>query len=61
MSNRSSDDAQQANQRDQAEGERNDEMEARVTRGSAGGDESTRQQSVTERNPAEGSRESADR
>jgi hypothetical protein len=56
MSNRGTDAASEANQRDQAEGERDDEMEEKVTRGPHGSDESTRQQSVAEREPAEGSR-----
>jgi hypothetical protein len=60
MSNRPIDQEEEANQRDQAEGERNDGMEQKVTRGSHGQDESTRQQSVAERNQAEGSRESAE-
>ena len=60
MSNRSTDESAQQYQRDQAEGERDDAMEDRVTRGSHGSDESTRQQSVAERNPAEGSREAAE-
>ena len=60
MSNRSVDQAEEANQRDQAEGERDDSMEVRVTRGVHGQDESTRQQSVADRNPAEGSREPAE-
>ena len=57
MSNRHTDEAQEANQRDQAEGERDDAMEQAVTRGPHGADEGTRQQSVAERDPAEGSRE----
>jgi hypothetical protein len=51
--------AAQQNQRDQAEGERDDAVEQKVTRGPHGSDEQTRQQSVAERNPAEGSREAA--
>ena len=54
MSDVPTDAAEQDNQRDQAEGERNDDMEQRVTRGPHGDDESTRQQSVAERDPAEG-------
>ena len=60
MSNRPIDQEEEANQRDQAEGERDDGMEQKVTRGSHGQDESTRQQSVAERNQAEGSPESAE-
>lgn len=60
MGNRGTDAASQANQRDQAEGERNDAVEEKVTRGPHGADESTRQQSVAERDPAEGSREAVD-
>jgi hypothetical protein len=60
MSNRPIDQDEEANQRDQAEGERNDRVEQKVTRGSHGQDESTRQQSAAERNPAEGSREAAE-
>ena len=56
MSNRGTDAASQANQRDQAEGERDDAMEQKVTRGPHGGDETTRQQNVAERDPAEGQR-----
>jgi hypothetical protein len=49
------DQAEEQNQRDQAEGERDDKMEQRVTRGPHGGtDEGTRQQNVAERDPAEG-------
>jgi hypothetical protein len=49
------DQAEEQNQRDQAEGERDDAMEQRVTRGPEGGtDETTRQQNVAERDPAEG-------
>ena len=59
MSNRPIDQEEEANQRDQAEGERNDGMEQKVTRGSHGQDESTRQESVAERDPAEGSRGAA--
>ena len=56
MSDRGTDAAQESYQRDQAEGERNDEMETKVTRGQGGSpDESTRQQSVAERDQAEGS------
>jgi len=51
------DDAQQANQRDQAEGERDDAVEQAVTRGPHGEDEGTRQQSVVGRDPAEGARD----
>ncbi len=61
MSNAGTDQAEQQNQRDQAEGERDDSMEQRVTRGSAGGDQSTHQQTPAERDPAEGSREEAER
>ncbi len=61
MSDRQTDQAEQAYQRDQAEGERDDGMEQRVTRGSAGGDQSTHQQTPAERDPAEGSREEAER
>ena len=60
MSDRPTDADRQANQRDQAEGERDDDKETRVTRGSHAGDQSTRQQSAAEREPAEGSREAAD-
>ncbi len=60
MSNAGTDQAEQQNQRDQAEGERDDAMEQRVTRGSAGGDQSTNQQTPAERDPAEGSRSEAD-
>jgi hypothetical protein len=56
MSNRGTDAASQSNQRDQAEGERDDAMEQKVTRGPHGDDESTRQQNVAERDPAEGQR-----
>ena len=52
------DQAEEQNQRDQAEGERDDKMEQRVTRGPHGGaDEGTRQQNVAERDPAEGQRD----
>ena len=61
MSNAGTDQAEQQNQRDQAEGERDDSMEQRVTRGSAGGGQSTHQQTPAERDPAEGSREEAER
>lgn len=60
MSNAGTDQAEQENQRDQAEGERDDEMEQNVTRGAAGGDQSTHQQTPAERDPAEGSRREAD-
>ncbi len=60
MSDRGTDAAQESYQRDQAEGERDDAMEEKVTRGPHGGDESTRQQSVAEREPAEGSRGAAE-
>ncbi len=60
MSNAGTDQAEQENQRDQAEGERDDEMEQRVTRGSAGGDQSTHQQTPAERDQAEGARREAD-
>jgi hypothetical protein len=61
MSNRGTDAAGQAFQRDQAEGERDDAQEQKVTRGPHGADESTRQQSVAERDPAEGARNAVDR
>ena len=60
MSDQSTDADRQAYQRDQAEGERDDDQERRVTRGSHGGGESTRQQSTAERDQAEGSREEAE-
>lgn len=60
MSTRGTDDASEANQRDQAEGERDDTVEEQVTRGAHGADESTRQQSVAERDPAEGPRSAVD-
>ncbi len=54
------DQAAEENQRDQAEGERNDDMERKVTRGPDGErDETTRQQSVADRDPAEGARDDA--
>jgi hypothetical protein len=59
MTDRSTDTARQANQRDQAEGERDDSKEQAVTRGPHGADERTRQQSVAERDPAEGGRDEA--
>lgn len=61
MSDRHIDEAEESNQRDQAEGERDDAMEQAVTRGPHGADEGTRQQSAAEREPAEGSREAAER
>lgn len=60
MSNRRTDEALEDTQRDQAEGERDDAMDQAVTRGSHGSDEHTHQQSVSEREPAEGSREAAE-
>jgi hypothetical protein len=60
MPERSIDKAEEANQRDQAEGERNDRMEQRVTRGPHGAETDTRQESVAEREPAEGGRSEAD-
>ncbi|MDQ5851074.1 MAG: hypothetical protein M3380_03175 [Chloroflexota bacterium] len=60
MSDEPTDAARQAYQRDQAEGERDDDVETRVTRGSHGADQSTRQQSAAERDPAEGSDEEAE-
>lgn len=60
MSNRGTDAANQSQQRDQAEGERDDATEEKVTRGPHGADHSTRQQSVAEREPAEGSRAATD-
>ncbi len=54
------DEARQANQRDQAEGERDDAKEQAVTRGPHGADEGTRQQSVAGRDPAEGARDAVD-
>jgi hypothetical protein len=56
MEDRSIDAAEEANQRDQAEGERDDQMERRVTRGTQGSASDTRQESVAERDPAEGAR-----
>ncbi len=58
MSNQPIDQEEEANQRDQAEGERDDAIETRVTRGTHGSDEVTRQQSSAERDPAEGARRS---
>ena len=60
MGNQPVDDASESKQRDQAEGARDDAKEQAVTRGPHGADESTRQQSVAEREPAEGSREAAE-
>ncbi len=60
MSDEPTDAARQTYQRDQAEGERDDDVETRVTRGSHGADQSTRQQSAAERDPAEGSDEEAE-
>jgi hypothetical protein len=54
MDHQQTDRDREAYQRDQAEGERNDAKEEAVTRGPHGADESTRQQSVAEREPAEG-------
>jgi hypothetical protein len=60
MSNRSIDEAEEHYQRDQAEGERDDEQARKVTRGAHGkGHDDTRQESVAEREPAEG-RDDAD-
>ncbi len=59
MSEANVDAAEQREQRDQAEGERDDATETAVTRGPHGGDETTRQQSVAERDPAEGGRDKA--
>ncbi len=61
MSDRNTDQAKETYQRDQAEGERDDAMEQRVTRGPHDADEGTRQQSVAERDQAEGSRAEAER
>ena len=60
MSDRRVDAAEQKNQRDQAEGERDDAMESAVTRGPHGAEDSTRQQSVAEREPAEGAPDAGD-
>lgn len=55
MSNSGIDRSEEAYQRDQAEGERDDDMEQRVTRGKSGERaDGTRQESVAERDAAEG-------
>ena len=59
MSEGQVDAVEQQNQRDQAEGERDDAMDTAVTRGPHGGDTSTRQQTPAERDPAEGARDKA--
>ena len=62
MSNQQTDRTLQQNQRDQAEGERDDDVEQAVTRGQHGSAESsTHQQYAAEREPAEGSEEGAER
>ena len=62
MSDRSTDASEQTYQRDQAEGERDDAMEQRVTRGPHGdGGDETRQQTPADRDQAEGSRAEADK
>ncbi len=62
MTNQQPDRTLQQTERDQAEGERDDDVEQAVTRGPHGSAESpTHQQYATEREPAEGSEEGAER
>ena len=54
MTDRNIDQNEESYQRDQAEGERDDAMETAVTRGRNAKESDTRQESPSEREPAEG-------